>query len=341
MKKILRLLAAATIFSAGYGQSSAQGLHFSQYYNAPMLLNPANTALMSDNDYRIGVNYRQQWATIPVPYTTMSAFADFQAFRSEALQNNWLGIGLAFFNDKAGDGDLSLSQVQLSLAYHIQLGEISMVSVGLYGGYDQRSINFNNLTFDAQWDGFKFDKNLANREQDNIAKTNFNDFGAGVNYAYFPNENVYIKFGAGVAHVNQPKESFYNFENKIGIRPIANVDALLNLNQTFTLNPSVYYSYQKDAMELLYGTLLDVYVAGSKENSTDLIFGAFHRWNEALVGAFGIKYGGLKVMCSYDYTISKLATENRGNGALEFSLIYMGKYGKFGRAPMNTNCPRF
>ena len=74
-------------------QSIAQSIHFSQYYNAPMLLNPANTALMPENDYRLGINYRNQWASIPVPYNTFSAFADFQAFHKET-SDNWLGLGL-------------------------------------------------------------------------------------------------------------------------------------------------------------------------------------------------------------------------------------------------------
>src|SRR5690348_17309701 len=87
----------------------AQSLHFSQYYNAPMLLNPANTALMSDYDYRVGANYRNQWATIPVPYNTASAWFDLQAFR-KFEGTGWLGIGGAFFNDKAGNGNLSLNQ---------------------------------------------------------------------------------------------------------------------------------------------------------------------------------------------------------------------------------------
>src|SRR5688572_11237773 len=81
-------------------QATGQGLHFSQYYNAPLLLNPANTALMPESDYRIGVNYRQQWAAIPVPYKTISAYADFQALRNKNL-TNWMGLGLAFWNDKA------------------------------------------------------------------------------------------------------------------------------------------------------------------------------------------------------------------------------------------------
>ena len=64
-----------SVFLVQVQQAYAQGMHFSQYYNAPLLINPANTALMSDHDYRMGANYRSQWTKVPVPYKTFSAYA--------------------------------------------------------------------------------------------------------------------------------------------------------------------------------------------------------------------------------------------------------------------------
>src|SRR5690606_23765854 len=95
-----------------------QGLHFSQYYNAPLLLNPANTALLPDHDYRAVANYRSQWGRVPVPFSTIAASADFQAFRN-MNETNWMGIGGAIFSDRAGNGNLALTNVQLTMAYHV------------------------------------------------------------------------------------------------------------------------------------------------------------------------------------------------------------------------------
>src|SRR5690606_15993277 len=155
MKKLIKTLSLLSIICGFSIESFAQGMHFSQYYNAPLLLNPANAGLMPDNDYRVGVNYRKQWASIPVPYQTIAAFADFQAMRTKN-ETNWLGAGLSFWNDKVGDGGLSLTRLEATLAYHIQLGDYSMVSVGAAGAYAQRSVDFNKFTFDNQWDGFVF-----------------------------------------------------------------------------------------------------------------------------------------------------------------------------------------
>jgi type IX secretion system PorP/SprF family membrane protein len=343
---------ALTLVSGGNMQ--AQGIHFSQYYNAPLLVNPANTALMSENDYRLGLNYRNQWNKVPVPFKTVSAFADMQAFRA-ANETNWMGIGFAFFNDVAGDGNLTLNRGDVFLAYHVQTNDNFMISAGLSAGYGSRNVNYDKLTFNEQWNAgqFKFDRSLPNgemingTEMNNIIKTNYLDIGAGVNFAYFPNELIYVKLGAGVAHVNTPTETFYNMTNEIGIRPSVNLDGQFVIAKSVTLNPSVYYTTQQGAYQIVGGTLVYVYIgdgSGSNGNSSKtlgVIAGGHYRYKEAFIGSLGLEYVGLKFMTSYDYTTSTLSPENNGNGAFEFSIIYTGKYGERRRSASNMNCPRF
>lgn len=334
---IASLLTAQVVFG--------QGMHFSQYYNAPLLLNPANTALLPDNDFRVGVNYRNQWASVPVPYRTYSVYGDMQALRNRNY-TNWLGVGFAFWNDKAGNGDLSLSRVEMDIAYHVQMGEFSMVSVGGSAASVQRTVDFNKLTFDRQWDGFHFDASKANGEAGYSDRSSYFDVGAGVNYAWFPNENIYLKFGVGVAHLTQPRETFYGQTNTLGIRPTGNFDLLVKLSNSVILNPSIYYTTQKGAMELVYGTLFTVNLVASKkgsfeEKSTMLILGAHHRWNEAIVATIGLQYGQFKFMGSYDATISSFSTVNGGRGAFEVGIVYEGVYNILSRQRRTFNCPRF
>jgi len=82
--------------------SEAQDLHFSQYFNAPLLTNPANTGFEPDADWRAGINYRDQWAGIlNNPYKTMSAWADAQIF-NDRFETGWMGIGTVILKDVAG-----------------------------------------------------------------------------------------------------------------------------------------------------------------------------------------------------------------------------------------------
>lgn len=322
------------------GKLQAQGLHFSQYYNAPMLLSPANTALMPESDFRVGANYRSQWSNIPAPFRTISAYGDFQVFRN-ANGTNWLGLGAAFFSDKAGNGSLSLMNAQVSAAYHVQLGDYNMLSIGLGLAFVQRSVDFAKLTFDTQWDGFTFDPKAANGEAYSFQKTSYADITAGINYAFFPNENVYIKLGAGLLHVNRPSESFYKMENKLGMRPTGNLDMLFKLNDSWIADVSGYYSYQKGASETVFGTLF-TYSVGPKENLPNVfMLGVYHRLNDAIIPVFGFEWSKIKVMASMDITTSGVSTATRGNGAFELSLTYQGLYSSGSKNRNAYNCPRF
>ena len=61
------------ICASAYAKS--QDLHFSQYFNSPLLINPANTGFAPDADWRAGANYRNQWqGVLTNPYKTFGAW---------------------------------------------------------------------------------------------------------------------------------------------------------------------------------------------------------------------------------------------------------------------------
>ncbi len=328
-------------------QASGQSIHFTQYYNAPMLLNPANTALMPDNDFRVGMNYRNQWAVIPVPYTTFSAFGDIKlgGNKDNENHNNWLGVGFGFFNDKAGDGNLSLTQLQGDIAYHLQLSSTFMLSMGFAGSYVQRSVNYDNLTFDAQWDGMTFNTNLTNGEKVGVIKTSYYKMAPGINFAYYPNENLYIKLGGSLDNINRPTESFYkSSKNTLGYRPIGNLDVIYKAGPVLIINPSAYYTTQSGASEMVVGAQFRTILTNTRQINpviTQLILGIYDRLNDAAIGIAGVQVGGLQFVASYDLTMSALAPYNATYGALEFSLIYQGKYYKNQGIKKTYSCPRF
>lgn len=329
-----------SLLIAGSLSVVAQGLHFSQYNNAPLLLSPANTGLLPEDNYRAGVQYRNQWSQIPATYNTFSAFADFQLLYNE-YHTNWLGLGIALFNDRAGAGDLSLTNIQASVAYHLQVGASNMLSIGLGIAYAQRSVDFSKLTFDAQWDGFSFDRNLASQENFSFQRTGYPDIAAGINYAFFPNENAYFRLGFSVLHINQPKESFYHLENHIGMRPVASLDALFRLNNAWIAEISGYYTSQKKAREVVYGALFSCNVTPQEHQPNVLILGAYHRLDDAIIPTVGFEWNKIRFLGSMDITTSGLSPANKGNGAIEFSVLFRGLYHKTGKDISGYNCPRF
>lgn len=344
MKRIYFRWIVLLALLAHQGMCIAQSMHFSQYYNAPLLLNPANTALMPDNDFRIGANYRNQWAVIPVPYNTYSAFADFKiGGNKNPGHSSWLGIGLAFFNDVAGQGNLSLTQVQGNIAYHLRLGENALLSLGFSAANVQRSVNYDALTFDLQWDGGTFNTTYPNGEKTSgIVKTNYSTVGSGLNLAIFPNENVYMQFSGGALNINQPNESFYNEKNKVAIRPIGDVDLLFRAGGSLIINPSMYATTQSGASEIVAGNMFRIHIAGTNaSNNEELLLGLYDRLNDAVIGVAGYQIGNVQFMASYDFTTSGLTPYNGSYGALEFSVIYKANYHKANDATTMYTCPRF
>ena len=317
-----------------------QGLHFSQFYNAPLLISPANTGLMPDKDYRVGINYRSQWANIPAPFKTFSAFGDFQLFKNTE-GSNWLGVGAAIFNDRAGNGDLSLFSAQFSAAYHLQLGSYSMLSVGLGAALVQRSVNFSKLTFDTQWDGFTFNPQTGNGENYAFQKTSYPDISAGINYAFFPSEFVYMKLGVGLLHVNTPTESFYSQDNKLSRRPTGNLDMLFKASDDAIIDFAAYYSYQRGASELVFGGSFSYNVMPKENMPNIIILGLYHRLNDAIIPTVGFEWNSIRFTSSLDVNISGMNPSHGGNGAVEFSIIYQGLYNKGHRDRSSYNCPRF
>jgi type IX secretion system PorP/SprF family membrane protein len=322
----------------------AQGLHFSQFFNNPVFLNPANTAQLASDDYRVGMVYRTQYTNIPVPYNTLGASGEFGLMRNN-LETNWFGAGFAIWNDVSGDANLRLTKAQVTGAYHIITSEKSMWNLGVGIANVSRSVNISGLTFVSQWDEFSFNPDNPNGEKANAGKTNYVDIDFGGNYTYNNNDITSFKIGASVQHINTPKESFLGGKNRLGMRPVLSVEASFKTNDNFLFQPSAYYTVQKKASELVVGTMTNINLSRGNglygKDKNELLTGFYYRTGDALIFCSGYKFNNTALMISYDHTISSLKNANRGFGAFEISLLYTGRYGNYNEARPTYGCPRF
>lgn len=317
----------------------AQDLHFSQFFNSPLTTNPANTGFIPDADYRLGVNYRNQWsAVMTVPYKTTSVFGDAQLLRDK-LENGWLGVGGVLLNDVAGSGGLRSTKIYGSLAYHQMLGNSSLLSAGFNVGWANKRIDQSKLKFPDQFDGKFFDNPFTN-----VSLTNNNvsymDVQAGMNYAYFPREDIYINAGYSIHHVNRPKETFFNDVTNAGripIRHISFLNAILKVNDRVIINPNAYFTTQAKASELVLG--LNGNYNLSEYGEKQLIGGLYYRLGDAVVPMVGVEVNSIRFTFSYDATVSSLNKFNNYRGASEISIIKKGFYPQ--HQDRATMCPSF
>lgn len=337
--KIILLIACSLRIEASL---HAQDLHFSQFFNSPLSTNPANTGFIPDADYRLGAHYRNQWSTVmTVPYKTISVFGDAQFFRDK-LDNGWLGLGALLLNDQAGSGSLTSTKIYGSVAYHQMLGLSSLVSAGFNLGWANKRINPTKLTYPDQFEGKFFDGNLPSVAKNSLVNTSVSylDVHAGMNYAYFPDENVYINAGYSIQHVNTPKETFYNdnsTDGRIPMRHTGFINAILKLNDRVIVNPNAYFSTQARAKELVFGINANYNL--SEFGEKQLLGGIYYRLGDAIAPMVGFQLKNIQFAFSYDVTLSALSKYNSYRGASEFSIIKKGFYPE--NVDRQSLCPKF
>ena len=321
-----------------------QDLHFSQWFNEPLLTNPANTGFIPDADYRLGANYRNQWSSVmSQPYKTMSIWGDAQVFRNR-IQSGWLGLGGAILHDVAGAGSLSTTEIYGSIAYHQMVGYSSLLSIGFNTGWVNKRINNANLKFPDQFDGKFFDTNVPTSVYIDQPNVNYFDMQVGMNYAYFPDNKTYMNAGFSVQHINGARESFFSsdisgYNSHIQPRFIGFVNGSFKTSDMVILNPMAYYTEQASAHELVFGFNMQYDLSG--DGDQQLIGGLYYRASDAIIPMIGFTYKSIRLMFTYDITTSSLNQYNNANGAWEFAVIRPGYYSDYNGDPHQSLCPSF
>lgn len=340
----IKRFASAILILLLFQQGYSQDLHFSQWFNSPLTTNPANTGFIPDADYRLGANYRNQWSNImSLPYKTMSIWGDAQVFR-DRIESGWVGVGGAIIRDVAGSGQLTSTKVYGSLAYHQMVGEAHLLSAGFNMGWANKRISTADLKFPDQFDGKFFDHNLPTSVVIDNPNINYFDFQAGINYAFFPTEDLYINGGVSAHHLNRPKESFFSttsvgIDDRISSRYTAFANASIKMSDMVILNPMAYFTTQAKSSELVGGANLQYNLSGDGE--TLLSGGLYWRPGDAIIPMIGFEWKSIKLSFTYDATSSPLKNYNDSRGAYEFALLYHGMYSEYNGSRRQSFCPSF
>ncbi len=341
MKRELRYIMLVLLMVA---VTSVQGqdLHFSQFFNSPLTTNPANTGFIPDSDYRLGAHYRNQWSSIPVPYKTVSIYGDAQVFR-DRFETGWVGLGGVILRDVAGSGNLTSTKIYGSAAYHQMLGNTGLISAGFNVGISSKRVDITRFSFDNQWNGKFFDAQAPSGETFNANSTSYFDMQVGLNYAWFPTDDIYVHGGISAHHLNKPRETFFTatpvYDNRLSPRYIAFADAVIKLNDQWIINPSSYFSTQAKATELVVGMHANYNLSGDGEQQ--LIGGVYYRAGDAFIPMIGYQWKNFRLMFSYDATMSTLRNYNNMNGASEVYMQYQGFYTEMNGSLRQSLCPSF
>lgn len=303
-----------TITMKLYGQDP----EFSQYYAAPLYLNPAFAG--TSVDHRFIAIHRNQWPNISQGYVTYALSYDYN------LEHLKSGLGVLVMTDRAGSANLRSTQFNFQYSYKVNLNDKWVLSSGLNFGVGQRSIDLSKLLF---YDQLEFDANGNVTSDDpvlrNMGTTSYFDFGGGI-LAY----NRKFWFGFSAMHLNRPNRSLLQEEADIPIKTsihggvrIPLYHGLFKKDRVAAIAPSFVYKQQGNFDQLDIGTyfLYDPIVAGIWYRGIPIRqSGSDHLSHDAVVIVLGFQLTKLELTYSYDMTVSKLGPIS--GGAHELALKF-------------------
>ena len=341
MKKLLFLLPLQFCVIA---MSTAQDIHLSQFFETPLLRNPALAGIFT-GDLRVQTVYRNQWNSVGYPYTTKAFSAEYKF--ALPLSNDFLTVGVQAFHDVAGITRLTTVEFLPAINFHKSLStEKNMfLSAGFAAGPVQRNFDDKRLSFDNQYTNGRFDPAAPSGENFPYFKANFIDLATGLSFntAVFNGGNFYL--GASLYHFNKPTKKYNEVQFFLAPKIQGNAGLKTPLNDRIELLAEANYLKQGSYSETIAGGQLLYYVTDMTEaaNIRSVAFGGgvFIRLKDAIVPVVKLNYNNVEFAFSYDVNISSLSAATTGRGGYEMSLSYKGFTRSINSSLNMVRCPRF
>lgn len=371
MKLFFRLSLIAIIFNSvslllPNQEVQAQGdPRYSQYYQAPLRLNPAMAGVF-DGVWRVGANFRTQWGSIMGGSNAYYTYALGAELKTPVFRSDFIGVSFSALTDVAGEGRYNVTDINLGATYMKKLtggrrsyraSLTSYLVAGAQIGIGQRSVKWVNLTYSTQYvvEDNIYNQNISSGENTSAMRMVkiYPDLSAGLLWYGVMGERKSIYAGLGLFHINRPEISLLNRNNlsaeveRLYIRVTAHAGGEFLIggrNSSISLLPGFVGMFQGPFMELNMGVgikyqapryddfafKLSVWtrLANRLESQIDA---------DALIISVGIDYQTFQFAVSYDINTSTLSNVTGGQGSLEFSVIYTHD----GKHSRGQGCPTF
>lgn len=305
--------------------SFGQDAVYSQFWTGQNMLNPATSGHM-DSDYKGYAKYKSQWASITDAFRTMGAGGEYRLF-NKPKNPSYLGVGLFVIQDQAGSSDLKRLQIEGSASYQLKSGPYNHFAAGIGISYFQRSISYEGLLWDSQFNGTGADPTLASGEDFTSDKTSSIDASLGGLWEH--NKKRHYQIGLSWKHFIQP-QGLLNGQADQWIPMQAFTGTYFSDFNHFDIDYHLLVTRQGGAMQYTGGALLHYrFGADSRytkaNTSNQVIAGIMHRYQDAWIPVIGYEYGRtVTVLFSYDLNTSRLRDASNLRGGMEVSLIYQG-----------------
>lgn len=341
--KVLKLLWGIIILFSSQVVSS-QDIHFSQFYEAPLLRNPSLAGLFS-GDIRFQAVYRNQWQSVTVPFQTTSLNGEFKL--PVGKSQDYLTIGGQILYDKAGTIAMTTTHILPVLNYHKSLSDEKnmYLSLGFMGGLVQRRIDRSKITTNSQYDGNAYNGSLSDGETFATPSYSYFDGTVGMSFNTQIGDNTDNNIFAGIAyhHFNKPSNVSFYGDNKTTLAPkiVYSAGARMSTSESSYFTFYGDYSTQGASTEIVAGGLLTKKLDDNDDPTYLLHGGAFLRWKDAFIPVAKLEVRPLSISVSYDVNVSNLSVSSRGRGGFELALSYQKFLDRDNTSKNAVRCPRF
>ncbi len=302
--------------------ASGQDLHFSQFFETPLLRNPSLAGLFK-GDVRIQSVYRDQWNNVTTGYRTASLNGEYKM--PVGRNDDFMTLGMQLFYDKAGAVSFTNTQILPALNYHKSLSQYRnrYISLGFMGGWVQHSIDLSKITTNSSYDGMGIGENISDPNYSYLDGS----VGMSFNSDLKNNSESNYFIGAAYHHFNRPKNSFYkDKETELNPKWVFSGGLKFGVNDYSYITLQGDYSKQGSFKESVFGVMYGFKFGEDPDEPVyGIHMGTYLRWNDALIPVIKLDYSPFSVAFSYDANISKLKPSSHGRGGFEISVTWISK----------------
>ena len=307
------------------GSLRGQDIHYSQFTNSPLNLNPAMTGTFR-GDQRFSGIFRNQWSAVPVDYLQFGAAYDQRMHKrgEQYAPTNWALGGMLNY-DRAGDGKMTMIQLAPSVSYTIPLAAKHGLALGGNVSIAQRAFDDSALQFSSQYSNKKFDASRPSNENFDEMSVWYPNAALGADWHYQASEKrTTVDVGAGFNNLLTPEVAFYGDEtHELPVRTSYHAEGTLQLADKFDLVLNGLHQRQGEYDETVLGVGGWLHLNTQRTQELALLLGVATRLDDAIIPYLGLRMQNWRAAFSYDINTSGFDVATNGRGGPEFSLQHI------------------
>ncbi|WP_420388273.1 type IX secretion system membrane protein PorP/SprF [Roseivirga sp.] len=303
----------------------AQDAQLTQFYNAPLYINPAFTGSIELS--RVGFNQRIQWPTLAQTVETSSAYYD------NHFANTPHGIGLIAVRTRESVAKLRYTYLGAQYSSRLELNDSWVFQLGTEVRWFQKDADFEELLFSDQIDlaAGTIAPTSAEFIQGQYQKSGFDLAVGGVLFS----NSLWI--GLSVFHLLEPDDSFAGEESNIPrffslhagqkfyLKKGRRRNTLSYSFQERSISFAANYKSQGPFSQLDVGmqTYLEPFYAGVWYRGIPIQSVGSINKSESVIILAGVQLReGVNIGYSYDITVSELRGASGGSHEISISLLF-------------------